>query len=308
MYFTNDQTAKYLPPSNGRRCNSAPPYSIQDVGQNYDYPVGPNREFADKPLWHVEFPLDGYTDVVELHTHPKFPPARVLILGWKRTLKMMSPLVDISSIVSIMRLAATVIPVPQVYEFGFSGNCSYIIMEYVPGFNLGEIAAQFPLASHIVAPQVDTIIQKLASVGLSHNDLEPRNILIDSSWRIVSLIDWDLASSSSASTDYSRRVLDTTSPGWNYFFLRNSGRRGLALDLNPVDGDCLMKNILPPPAPSRARVQIPSIEEGSLHYVGDLNSTMVQSRFRIAIVVINSCMVFLLTSYVDTHSLYGQLI
>lgn len=268
MYFANDQTAVYLPPSNGRRCNSAPPYSVRDIGQDYDYPVGVNREFADKPLWHVDFPLDGYRDVTETRMHPKFPQARVLILDSKLVLKMMSPLIDISAIASAMRLAATVVPVPQVYDFGFSGNCSYIIMEYVSGFNLGEIMVQFPtLSGYIVAPQINTVIQRLASVGLSHNDLEPRNILIDSSWRIVSVIDWDLVSSYFRSTDYARRTLDTTSPSWSYFFLRNAGQRGYSLALNPVDGHCLMKDVIPPPAPRRALTQALTDKESSLPYV-----------------------------------------
>lgn len=163
---------------------------------------------------------------------------------------MMSPLVDINVVVATMRLAATVVPVPEVFDLGHSGNCSYLIMEYIDGFRLSDISEKYPLfVLDIIAPQIEAIVRNLASVGLAHNNLEPCNILIGESWQVVSVIDWDLASSSDTSMEYLKCAAQFSvsgSPQWNRIFLRYPPQQGRQLDINPVDGGWAIKSHCPP--------------------------------------------------------------
>jgi tRNA A-37 threonylcarbamoyl transferase component Bud32 len=99
-------------------------------------------------------------------------------------LKLRPKFVDIVVIVRNMRLASTVIKVPQVYNYGWSGNCTFILMEY-PGANLQVMFKEYGEAAlRAVESRLCTIVAKLASIGpgLSHNDLYPRNVIVGQKW------------------------------------------------------------------------------------------------------------------------------
>jgi hypothetical protein len=149
------------------------------------------------------------------------PSGRVMLLAGEQVLKLRPVNVDVAIIVRNMRRAATVINVPRVYDYGYSGNCAFILMAYIyPAANLGVMVkehGEWPI--QYVEPQVHTIVRKLAGVGLSHNDLYPRNIMVGRNWEILAVVDWDESGPLDLSREYSRRVcweLDTHH--WDYIF------------------------------------------------------------------------------------------
>jgi serine/threonine protein kinase len=193
----------------------------------------------------VDFPLHS-SDVIDMHVLADaeriFSPTRLLVLDRRTSLKMFSPLVDIDTIVKHMRLASSVVPVPEVYNHGRSGNCSFVLMQFVQGHLLSNLIRQHgQLVEHVVQPQIIGIVQRLVSVGISHNDLEDRNMLVDDDWNIIAIIDWDLSAPSLLSADYCRRV--SAYPwgchvtGWNHTLLRDlPSAYGASLDANPTGG------------------------------------------------------------------------
>ncbi|OCH95929.1 hypothetical protein OBBRIDRAFT_445498 [Obba rivulosa] len=118
---------------------------------------------------------------------------------------------NVREIAGIMKLARTVVPVPKVYDCGYSGDCSYILMQAVRGDELGIVIQAFPereiLPTHpFILDQVEKVVKRLASVGISHNDLEPRNIIVDNYCRFTGIIDWDNASPWHLSCGYLGRI------------------------------------------------------------------------------------------------------
>lgn len=133
----------------------------------------------------------------------------VLLLDKTYILKLLPPVHDVCETVAIMKLAGTVIPVPQVYSFGYSGNCSFILMQYVKGHSLDKYIRYN--GRHLstlpgVLEAVDHIVHSLAKLGISHNDLYPRNIIVDQHLRVLSVIDWDVAGPWYRCQEYLRRV------------------------------------------------------------------------------------------------------
>ncbi|KAF5389150.1 hypothetical protein D9757_004962 [Collybiopsis confluens] len=104
-----------------------------------------------------------------------------------KVLKLFSYLIDVSSIVANMDLARTKLPVPPVLRYGLSGNCSWSVF-------LTPISP--PLCEN-------------GSLGLSHNDLIPRNLLrvVDmSAGMITSIVDWDTCTPIFTGGEYARAV------------------------------------------------------------------------------------------------------
>jgi serine/threonine protein kinase len=134
-----------------------------------------------------------------------------------------------------MELAATVIKVPKVYQYGYSGNCSFILMEYIHGVNLQALVNIYGRgALRKVEHELCMIVRNLSMVGISHNDLYPRNILVNENWSVVAVIDWDESGPLINSREYARRACwghDTHD--WDFIFLGNSLDPFDHLDLNP---------------------------------------------------------------------------
>ncbi|KAE9395285.1 hypothetical protein BT96DRAFT_997785 [Gymnopus androsaceus JB14] len=134
--------------------------------------------------------------------------------------------------VANMDLARTKVPVPRVLRYGYSGNCSYILMEKIPYLNFSTAMEVWKLDYMPVQVTywIDYIVRELATLGLSHNDLFPRNILVDGNGTIVSIIDWDSCTPLHAGVEYARMIRshdpdDLDDPGvqdWYHIFLRHS--------------------------------------------------------------------------------------
>ncbi|KAF8825180.1 hypothetical protein HHX47_DHR7000324 [Lentinula edodes] len=73
---------------------------------------------------------------------------------------------------------------------------------------------------------MDYIVRELADVGLSHNDLVPRNVLVDNNGMIVSVIDWDHRTQHHRGGEYARKIRglsyfkDAGEKDWYHIFLR----------------------------------------------------------------------------------------
>lgn len=239
---------------NGRRCHSAPPWSYKDIGSfKYDVRLGPPG--WNPPLLYVDLPLrDWYAhihDVNDLGEARVLSNTRVFILDHKHVLKLMSPLVDVAAVVATMRLAGSVVPVPRVIDYGRSGNCCYILMDFVDGYELGAVleSIRSPLYSEaMMKPQIDDVVRKLAGVGLAHNDLYARNIIVDHDWKIIGILDWDNASNALTSVEYGNRVqrVFQRQVNWNDSFLRHSPDRLGTLAVNCTDGVVSFRRPRPP--------------------------------------------------------------
>ncbi|KIJ38772.1 hypothetical protein M422DRAFT_49926 [Sphaerobolus stellatus SS14] len=109
-----------------------------------------------------------------------------------------------------MDLAGTVVPVPRVFKYGYSGNCSYILMEYIRGYRLSSVAVAYGIPwISVMAPvekQISVLVERLANVDISHNDLVPRNIIVNEAWEIVGLVDWDHCTDFDPASEYLRRL------------------------------------------------------------------------------------------------------
>lgn len=84
----------------------------------------------------------------------------------------------------------------HMYDYFQDGKTSYIAMEYIPGFNLGEIIKQYKklpyyLACYIVY-EVSKGLQYAHEQGIIHRDIKPGNVLISSKGE-VKLTDFGIA-------------------------------------------------------------------------------------------------------------------
>ncbi|KAJ3714602.1 hypothetical protein DFJ43DRAFT_1228014 [Lentinula guzmanii] len=127
-----------------------------------------------------------------------------------KVLKLFSYLIDVSVIVANMDLAGTRIPVPRVLRYGYSGNCSYILMEKIPHHNLAFAMLQWGVKfmPWQLTRTMDYIVFQLANLGLSHNDLVTRNVLVDDNGLISAIIDWDTCTSHHDGVQYARKIRD----------------------------------------------------------------------------------------------------
>ena len=215
------------------RSSSAPPFSRHDVDPYFDVTTTQDSSFE---LNMSPRDMSQYQIVREILNTPS---GRVMVLAGEQILKLRPIYVDVAIVVRNMRHAATVINVPRVYDYGYSGNCSFILMAYIyPAANLGVLLkdhGEWPL--RYVEPQVHMIVRKLAAVGLSHNDLYPRNIMVGRDWEILAVVDWDESGPLDLSREYLRRVCwDFDTHHWDYIF-RIYDDAFASLDLVPDDND-----------------------------------------------------------------------
>jgi hypothetical protein len=215
------------------RSSSAPPFSRHDVDPYFDVMTTQDSHFE---LNMSPRDMSMHQVVREIINTPS---GRVLLLAGEQILKLRPIYMDVAVVVRNMRRAATVINVPRVYDYGYSGNCSFILMAYIyPAANLAVMLkdhGEWPL--RYVEPQVHMIVRKLAAIGLSHNDLYPRNIMVGRNWEILAVVDWDESGPLNLSREYSRRVCwDFDTHHWDYIF-RIYGDAFASLDLVPDEND-----------------------------------------------------------------------
>jgi serine/threonine protein kinase len=147
-------------------------------------------------------------------------------------LKLLPNLVDVTLLVDNINLARTKIPVPRVLDYGYSGDCSYILMEGIfDAMTLWDYMNHYQcgLPAHLYS-HIDRIVADLASLGLNHNDLNPRNVLVDTDCRIKAVIDWDDCCGKQRLGEYARRFdvdprMETVPWEWDSIYLKHSASR-----------------------------------------------------------------------------------
>ncbi|KAJ3866047.1 hypothetical protein EV359DRAFT_79935 [Lentinula novae-zelandiae] len=205
------------------RSRSAPPFCTQDLGRGW--------QLRRDGLEIEDLQMDP-ADLAEFSTVEIFRDYHPRSMYWvdkDKVLKLFSYLVDVSIIVANMDLARTRLPVPGVVRYGQSGNCSYILMERIPhpdlAFELRQLGINF--MPWELTRSMDYIVRELADLGLSHNDLAPRNVLVDHNGMISSIIDWDSCTQHHRGGEYSRKIrgisangMDVGEENWYHIFLR----------------------------------------------------------------------------------------
>jgi len=180
------------------RSRLAPPLSLDDVGLNFHL-----RDFEPGDLVMNPRDIAHYLTIKEIsRSHSR----ATLLVDSDKILKLYSYLVDVSVIVDNMNLARTKVPVPNIYSYGHSGNCAYILMEMVKAawpLDACVRVNQCPVPS-AVTTRIKQIVADLASLGLSHNDLHPRNVMVDRRWKVRSIIDWDDCARLEVGGEYAR--------------------------------------------------------------------------------------------------------
>ncbi|KAJ3933386.1 MAG: kinase-like domain-containing protein [Lentinula lateritia] len=207
---------------NKPRSRSAPPFCPRDFG--------PGWELREDGIETEDLQMDS-ADLAEFSTVEIFIDYHPRSMYWvdnDKVLKLFSYLIDVSVIVANMDLARTRIPVPRVLRYGQSGNCSYILMERIPYPNLEFEMQRLSIKSMPwgLTRAIDYIVRELANLGLSHNDLVPRNVLVDNNGMIVSIIDWDPSTQHHRGGEYARKIRelsyfkDVEEEDWYHIFLR----------------------------------------------------------------------------------------
>ncbi|KAF9077669.1 hypothetical protein BDP27DRAFT_1441718 [Rhodocollybia butyracea] len=204
----------------GTRSRSAPPFSRHDVGSAFFL----REDIETGPLYMDPADLAEFSSV---RVYISIQGRAIYWVDDDKFLKLYSYLVDVSSIVSNMDLARTRLPVPRVLRYGYSGNCAYILMERVPYESLARVLRRWGLdyMPWEVTTLAHYIVRELASIGLRHNDLEPRNILVDRDGSLASVVDWDSCTPLHIGGEYARQISHNPSfrlPGeedWFHIFL-----------------------------------------------------------------------------------------
>ena len=92
--------------------------------------------------------------------------------------------------------------VARIYDLGFTGQCPYIAMEYLPG---GTLAAKIhermspPEAARITA-DIAQALELIHSLGIVHRDLKPANILFRANG-LPAIVDFGLAKDLGSTTE-----------------------------------------------------------------------------------------------------------
>ncbi|KAL0566075.1 hypothetical protein V5O48_015942 [Marasmius crinis-equi] len=207
-----------------RRMSAPPltPHDVVDLGGNV---YGFQNRHCEKDELFMD--PDDMTPYATFKTLKNEKSGRIL-MSHLEVLKMYSYLVDVAQIVAYMDRARTKVPVPRVLKWGYSGNCAYILMELVNGWPVDALVLKIQMPfPDILTAQAEQIVRDLASVGLSHGDLRPRNIIVDPhTWEVKALVDWDDCKALVNGCEYAMRNLAvdiwhpfTMNDKWDVFFL-----------------------------------------------------------------------------------------
>ncbi|KAJ3933382.1 MAG: kinase-like domain-containing protein [Lentinula lateritia] len=206
------------------RSRSAPPFSTHDFGIGW--------ELREDGYELEDLHMDPH-DLAEFSSVEIFRDLHPRAMYWvdeDKVLKLFSYLIDVSVIVANMDLARTRLPVPRVLRYGRSGNCSYILMERIPHSTLAIEMDQLGMnfMPWQLTQTMDHIVRELADLGLTHNDLVPRNVLVDKNGMISSIIDWDPCTPHHRGGEYARKIRNFDlhwrygEKEWYHIFLRYS--------------------------------------------------------------------------------------
>lgn len=84
----------------------------------------------------------------------------------------------------------------SIFDFGKTGECFYLVMEYVDGMSLWELEQRkkslSPEEAFAIVPRICEALQYAHDEGVVHRDIKPGNILIDKKGR-VKIADFGLA-------------------------------------------------------------------------------------------------------------------
>ncbi|KAF8825183.1 hypothetical protein HHX47_DHR7000339 [Lentinula edodes] len=219
--FTSSTTAIIM--RNKPRSRSAPPFSAHDFGLGW--------ELREDGIETEDLCMDP-ADLAEFLTVKIFRDYHPRSMYWvdlDKVLKLFSYLINVSIIVENMDLARTRLPIPHVLRYGRSGNCSYILMERILHTNLAVDMLQWGIQSMPwqLTRTMDYIVRELADLGLTHNDLVPRNVLVNSNGNISSIIDWDSCTPHHTGGEYARKTrrnspdaMEVGEEDWYHIFLR----------------------------------------------------------------------------------------
>ncbi|KAG7087230.1 hypothetical protein E1B28_013211 [Marasmius oreades] len=182
-----------------KRRMSAPPLNFRDL-----------RDMDGKHFYMRQHEIEDLfldpKDMAEYSSFDRLYPT--VLFSNDKALKLYSYLVDVSQIVATMDLARTKVPVPRVHKHGYSGNCGYILMERIRGYPLSRFLRHYKCPMpHKVTFAIKRIVEDLASLGLCHNDVKPRNIVVSSSWDVLTIVDWDHCMPLIHAGEYTRRVV-----------------------------------------------------------------------------------------------------
>ncbi|KIK66878.1 hypothetical protein GYMLUDRAFT_82183 [Collybiopsis luxurians FD-317 M1] len=185
------------------RSRSASPFTRRDFGVNW--------YLREDGIENEDLRMDP-ADLAEFSSVKVFRPFHPRSMCWvdrDKVLKLCSYLIDVSVMVANMDLPRTRVPVPRVLRYGYSRNCSYILMERIPNPNIPALLLQLGIkeipSGTIIS--FNAIVREITSLGLSHNDLVPRNMLGDTA-NITSIVDWDACTPIHTGGEYARRVKD----------------------------------------------------------------------------------------------------
>ncbi|KII92186.1 hypothetical protein PLICRDRAFT_36975 [Plicaturopsis crispa FD-325 SS-3] len=189
----------------------SPPLSSPPLRRARSWP----NHFRGSPMARVNRDLSLH-DIVPWSTtisifYTNYPRCLLAHVDDRFVLKIMSASVDVDSIVDYMRRAATVFPnqVPAVHEFGRKMGCSYILMDRIGGHQLMSLMHRRPNRNYDkVYGQIATIVSGLATINISHNDLNPQNVMVTKDLDVLAIIDWDFAGSADRSMEYQNRTLN----------------------------------------------------------------------------------------------------
>ncbi|THU97270.1 hypothetical protein K435DRAFT_857784 [Dendrothele bispora CBS 962.96] len=262
------------------RSRSAPPFCVQEHTMLVllsSCLFSPRAPTAKSPL--TRLPVKG-SEVTRVYS---VSDMRVVLgITRRRVLKIFPALLDVTRIVTQMERASTAVRVPKIYQHGWADSVldlgegfdinqfypeaqrtiqdireitartySFIIMEELKGTPLDTLLPNCPGLLEAFRPKIKVCIDRLAAVGIAHNDMLPRNILVDTDHKeIVAVVDWDCAGSVIRSREYHRRIHNNhlVNHEWDALFLRHSFDKDDAL-------------LMPPPCYPFHAIQLPHKDE-----------------------------------------------